>query len=127
MNRFSIKCGKLAIGDPTMGMVVVDFPDSGEFTLQQGALFPAQDDVPVIALDSPGLFVVDAEFLSEFEEWYHKVGAETYYALHLLEERTDEISRKLGSEVAFYWEEELSGASKEERYQFDPTKVQNCT
>ena len=123
MNTFTIQSGKLAIGDPTMGMVIFEFPRCGDFTLQKGALQTIDNDKKVISLDSPGVFVVDAENLNEFEKWYHKTGNEVSYALNLLAERTDEISTKLNRKVAFFWEEDLSGSPQEGQYTLNLTKI----
>lgn len=122
METFSVTSGKAAIGDPTMGLATIE-TGVGTFKLIEGALRSANPGEPIVDLDFPALFAVDAEFTDQFEAWYHRIGNETNYTLPLMIDRLDEANKEIGTSVAFYWEEEISGSPREGSYTIERSKI----
>ena len=123
MSKFTVTSGRIAIGDPTMGLVEIEVGGSGQYRLQCGALTPPQSGAAKISLDSPAIFVVDATHREELEEWYHRVGNETSYDLMSIQERLAEAQKELGVEIGFYWENELAPNAEEGAYGLDIAKL----
>ena len=119
---FEIVTGKIAVGDPVMGMVEYDVsqlepgfykPRPGAFTLATEEQAEAQG-MPRIRCDGVYVIVVDAtkqdELVADFQQ-------EPDVALW--ESRLGELSRQLGVTAALYWSGHLVGAFVEENYLLD--------
>lgn len=125
---FGLASGKIAIGDPGMGLVVAKVDRApGRYRLQRGALVaPSRRQrglSPVMTLDLPCLFVLDAAHKRAFLAWFERIWAECRYDMARVGQRASEIPSELGCEVAFYWESELAGVAKEGSYRLDPKYV----
>jgi hypothetical protein len=125
---FDLKTGVLAIGDPTMGLAQYSLTlKAGAYRLGPKAfrrpVGKADSAKPLIDLDSPCVFALDAAHVPEFKAWYHRVGNECSYMVLTLEQRLPEFEAIIGSRVGFYWEEEIAGENREGQYILDPAKI----
>jgi hypothetical protein len=84
---------------------------------------PADLARPLIDLDSPCVFALDAAHVAEFESWYHRVGNECLYMAFTLAKRLPEFESTIGARVGFYWEHEVAGQDQEGRYVLDASHV----
>jgi hypothetical protein len=125
---FYVKTRSIAIGDPAMGLATFDLRlPPGRYRLNFGALrAPTAEDLSKISLDGPYFFVVDAAFVEPFLEWFHRTYEECGYIIPRVEMRLDEAAAALGVEVAFYWEEALSGLAQEGVYALDTAEIERC-
>jgi hypothetical protein len=128
---FDLESGTLAIGDPAMGLARYPLRlapgayrlGSQAFQLNAGDNEPA----PLISLDSPCVYALDAAHLAKFKEWYHRVGNECNYMALTLAERLPEFESAVGARVGFYWEREVAGDDREGEYVLDPAGVFKLT
>ena len=125
---FSLASGKIAIGDPGMGLVVAKLGlVPGRYRLKPGALVAPKKRQrglsPIMTLDLPCLFVMDAAQRDAFLGWFERAWLECRYDMACVAQRAREIPSTLGCEIAFYWENELAGAAREGSYRLDPAYV----
>jgi hypothetical protein len=129
---FDLQSGRLAVGDPTMGLARYSLSVSpGPYQLGNRA-FRRVEDVRAIAtealinLDSPCVFALDDSHVASFEEWYHRVGNECAYLVLTIAERLSEFESVVGSRVGFYWEHEVAGKNREGQYTLDIAQVEKA-
>lgn len=125
---FDLTTATLAVGDPTMGLARYPLAlPAGAYRLGprafRRAAGQANSSQPLINLDSPCVFALDAAHVAEFESWYHRVGNECAYMAFTLAERLREFETVVGSRVGFYWEHEVAGQNREGQYVLDPSRV----
>lgn len=123
---FSLRSGRLAVGDPAMALreFGTSFP-AGTYFLGVGALRPvdAEPNQQILSLDTPGVFALDAECNTGFESWYHRVGNDCGYRLDIILKRLSEFEELTGLRVAFYWENDVAVKCREGQYTLDLSRV----
>ncbi len=132
MSEFTLETGSIAIGDPVMGLAryPVSLPP-GCYVLEPGALkhvIAADSDetsLPLVDLDGPYVYVLDASKCEQFETAFHEVGNECSYMMMEMQNRHQDIERKTGTQIGFYWEEELAGENREGKYVLDTAKIRH--
>jgi hypothetical protein len=126
---FELKTGRVAIGDPAMGLARYSLNRPPGLYRLSGWAFLMVDDlstVPadaIIDLNAPYVFVLDEGRLAEFERWYHQVGNECSYMVLAIVQRLPEFETAAGTRVGFYWEREVAGENFEGQYILDPDEV----
>lgn len=132
MPEFTLETGSVAIGDPVMGLARYSVSLSpGRYALEMGALKQIdgteseENRLPLIDLDGPCIYILDASKIEQFETAFHEVGKECSYMMMEMQNRHKEIEQKTGAQIGFYWEEKLAGASREGRYVFDTTRIRH--
>src|SRR5690606_10727599 len=88
---FDLTTGRLAVGDPTMGLAQCSLAlPAGAYRLgprafrsvdKSSAVEPVQS---LIEMDSPCVFALDAALVEEFEAWHHRVGDERSHMVHTI-------------------------------------------
>ncbi len=124
MSSFDIISDAICIGDPVMGLAryPVTLPP-GRYTLGAGAIVPAGSGSPLIDLDGPYMYILDASKLEDFERVFHALGNECSYNMMEMETQHDDLQSQVGADVAFFWEHDLVGSSGEGQYCLDVSKV----
>ena len=65
--------------------------------MEKGALLSIDerniDKTQVINLDGPYIFVLDATYVEQFENWFHEVGSECSYLIPEIVERLEEVEK----------------------------------
>jgi hypothetical protein len=122
---FDVRTGRIAIGDPAMGLVTFDLRLSpGHYRCNRGALrAPSDPDSQTIPLDGPFVFIVDAAKTERFLEWFHRTFNECGFVIPNVAMRLSEATTELGVQVGFYWEETLAESSREGSYALDPAMI----
>lgn len=129
---FDLKTGSLAVGDPTMGLARYSLAlPAGAYRLGSQAFRRAAGQAistqPLINLDSPCVFALDAAHIAEFESWYHRTGNECSYMALTLAKRLPEFETAVSARVGFYWEHEVASQDCEGQYVLDPAGVLKAT
>lgn len=123
---FENATGKIAVGDPVMGMVEYDIShlEPGFYKPRPGAFTVANKEraasagLPLIECNSVYAIVVDASKREELEADF-----ETEPDVALWDSRLSELSQRLGVTAALYWSGDLIGQSEEVDYLLDVSQL----
>lgn len=124
MSSFDLTTNAICIGDPVMGLVryEVSVPP-GRYSIGSGALAPPGDGQPLIDLDGPYIYILDACKSDAFDHAFHELGNECSYNMMEMEGRHAELENRVGVKIAFFWEHSLTGRSSEGQYSLDVSKI----
>jgi len=127
---FEIRTGKIAVGDPVMGMVEYDVShlEPGFYKPEPGAFTPADEEqakargLPFINCNGVYVVVVDASRRDELAADFEKESDVGLWA-----SRIGELSQRLGVTAAIYWSGDLIGQYAEESYLLHTSKLAHIT
>ncbi|WP_222435964.1 hypothetical protein [Rubripirellula tenax] len=124
MSSFDLVTNEICIGDPVMGLARYDISlPPGRYSIGSGALAPPSDGKPLIDLDGPYIYILDASKADAFDRAFHELGNECSYNMMEMEARHADLENRVGVQIAFFWEQSLAGRSSEGQYSLDVSKV----